>query len=80
MLVQVKRGGGGVAPTHLQPQQLKGVVCLAPPPSCFTHGKDLVPTVQANWALGPVWTESTLSPSGFSPHTVQAVARNYRPH
>ena len=78
MPVQAKRGGGGVVPTHLQPQQLKGVVCSArPPPSCFTHGKDLVPTVQAGWVLGPVWTETTLPPSGFSPHTVQAVARNY---
>ena len=77
MLVQTKRGGGGVAQTHLQPLQLKGVLCSAPPPSCFTHGKDLVPTVQAGWALGPIWTESTLPPSGFNPHTVQAVARNH---
>jgi hypothetical protein len=47
------------------------------PPSSFTNGKDLVPTVQAGWGLGPVWTETTLPPSRFNPHTVQAVARNY---
>lgn len=76
MPVQANTGGGGVAPSHLQPQQMKGVVCSAPPPSCFTHGKDLVLTVQAGWTLGPVWTETTLPPSGFSPHTVQAVAHN----
>ena len=53
MPVQAKRGGGGVAPTHLQPQQLKGVVWTAPHPSCFIRGKDLVPIVQAVWAMGP---------------------------
>jgi hypothetical protein len=76
MPVQAKRGDGGVAPTHFQSHQLEGVVCSSPPLRLLY----LVPTVQAEWALGPYWTETTLLPSGFSPHTVHAVARHCTDH
>ena len=78
MHVQAHRGGGGIAPTHLQAGNRRWVVSTILRMLYPRKKKNPTAIVQGDeCASGPLWTEQKIYHLGSDPRTVQTVASRY---